>query len=53
MKLEEAFKLLEEELLKIRELAMHLGLGDDWNDAYKKLEELKEFYRETGLLQRK
>jgi hypothetical protein len=49
--LEEAFKLLEDELLKIKELAIHLGLDEDWNDAYKKLKELKEFYRETGLLQ--
>lgn len=53
MNLDEAFKLLEEELLKIKELAAHLGLEDDWNDAYNKLRELKEFYRETGLLQRR
>ncbi|MEM2933353.1 MAG: hypothetical protein QXL78_00345 [Methanocellales archaeon] len=52
MNLDEAFKLLEEELLKIKEIAARLSLEEDWNDAYKKLKELKEFYVETGLLQR-
>ncbi len=48
--LEEAFKKLEEELLKIKAPAIHLGLEKEWNAANKSLIELKEFYRKTGLL---
>ena len=51
IEIEAAFKCIEAELLKIRAAALHLGLGKEWEETNRKLQELKEFYRKTGLLE--